>query len=108
MSNNKVSRAPSSRAGETGTPLRTDENKPVVSDALAKNSRQLLYAHLYNYLIENKLYDTAKILLDEADIPLSASKDVSSGTQKEPNLELGDLPDVKMLMTSPDTFLLEW
>lgn len=101
----------------------------VVSDALAKNSRQLLYAHLYNYLVENQLYDTARILLKEADVPLSnpLEKDGSSSENNEDDEDHDDtnhensnemngietdgddsLPGVKMLMTSPDTFLLEW
>ena len=37
----------------------------VISDIITTNSRELLYAHVYNRLIENKYYKTAKQLLME-------------------------------------------
>ncbi|SCW01890.1 LAFE_0E09516g1_1 [Lachancea fermentati] len=73
----------------------------LVSDAMAKNSRQLLYAHIYNYLIQHKYYDTARRLLNEADVPLS--KTLSDEGPKE-----DELLHAKMLMNSKDTFLFEW
>lgn len=79
----------------------TFNNEILVSDAMAKNSRQLLYAHIYNYLLENKHYETAKKFLKEADVPLS--KDLPNN-----GLNNSQLFYAKMLMDSPDTFLLEW
>ncbi|SCU89688.1 LAME_0E04962g1_1 [Lachancea meyersii CBS 8951] len=73
----------------------------LVSDAMAKNSRQLLYAHIYNYLIQHKYYRTARRLLDEADVPLS--KPIPDDKAKS-----DELLHAKMLMNSKDTFLCEW
>ncbi|KAM3161841.1 LisH domain-containing protein [Lachancea thermotolerans] len=73
----------------------------LVSDAMAKNSRQLLYAHIYNYLIQHKYYETSRRLLDEADVPLSKSF-------PEERQKSGELLHAKMLMNSRDTFLCEW
>ncbi|KAG0674819.1 multicopy suppressor of sta proteins [Kluyveromyces marxianus] len=78
-----------------------DASEPFVSDAMAKNSKQLLYAHIYNYLIHNQHFDSAKKFLQEANLPLS--KDIPRNS-----LNGDKLLNSKMLMNSPDTFLLEW
>ncbi|SCV04289.1 LANO_0G09296g1_1 [Lachancea nothofagi CBS 11611] len=95
----------------TNQPYHTEEqmagNRPtfnrgiLVSDAMAKNSRQLLYAHIYNYLIQHKYYSTARRLLDEADVPLS-----KPFPEDKPKSD--ELLHAKMLMNSRDTFLCEW
>lgn len=88
-----------------------DDVKMVVSDAMAKNSRQLLNAHIYNYLVENKRYDTAKQFLLEADVPVFEERNrndegrVRMKRQKEVD---ADLLPAKMLMDCKDTFLYEW
>ncbi|SCU90518.1 LAMI_0E02432g1_1 [Lachancea mirantina] len=73
----------------------------LISDAMAKNSRQLLYAHIYNYLLHHKYYEAARRLLDEADVPLSKTVPQAVYGQDE-------LLYAKMLMNSPSTFLFEW
>ena len=128
-----------------------------VSDAMASNSKELLYAHVYNYLLENKYYETARQFLREADVPitrnLEASNDKNSTSNSNGNCNgnisatknsdqqgkenekvketeaetetdgdrdnqdlrqlLEKLPQnqllrSKMIINSPDTFLLEW
>lgn len=83
----------------------------VVSDAMAINSRQLLYAHLYNYLLQNNYYETAKQFLREAEVPLSNlnnPKSPNSNSLSLSNLGPNQLLKSKMIISSPDTFLLEW
>ena len=129
----------------------------MVSDAMASNSKELLYAHVYNYLLENKYYETARQFLREADVPitrnLEASNDKNSTSNSNGNCNgnisatknsdqqgkenekvketeaetetdgdrdnqdlrqlLEKLPQnqllrSKMIINSPDTFLLEW
>lgn len=93
--------------GSGGREERATEEEPqfnpgiLVSDAMAKNSRQLLYAHIYNYLIQHKYYDTSRRLLDEADVPLSKPF-------PEDEVKSNELLHAKMLMNSRDTFLCEW
>ncbi|QLL30457.1 hypothetical protein HG536_0A02740 [Torulaspora globosa] len=89
------------------------EKKRMVSDAMAKNSRQLLNAHIYNYLIENKRYETARQFLLEADVPLSEERsDEEAGysqARQNARLEAGvDLLPASMMMDCADTFLHEW
>ncbi|KAL3234850.1 hypothetical protein RNJ44_02638 [Nakaseomyces bracarensis] len=94
-----------------------DQERYLVSDAMAKNSRQLLFAHIYNYLIRNKFYATASDFLKEVDIPLSTAdriekiKGTSGKSREEEELE-GEIPDFllkpEMLLNSSDTFLVEW
>ncbi|CDO94173.1 unnamed protein product [Kluyveromyces dobzhanskii CBS 2104] len=88
--------------GQENTPYNNNDiADPFVYDAMAKNSKQLLYAHIYNYLVQNHHLDTAKKFLQEANVPLS---------REVPQYSMnGDkLLNSKMLMNSPDTFLLEW
>jgi len=83
----------------------------VVSDAMAVNSRQLLYAHIYNYLLQNNYYETAKRFLKEAEVPLSNLNNPKATNNNSLNLkDLGpnQLLKSKMIISSPDTFLLEW
>ncbi|QLQ78023.1 hypothetical protein HG537_0A02700 [Torulaspora globosa] len=86
------------------------EKRMMVSDAMAKNSRQLLNAHIYNYLIENKRYETARQFLLEADVPLSEERsDGEESGYVETKLEGGgDLLPASMMMDCADTFLHEW
>lgn len=81
--------------------------KVVVSDAMAQNSRQLLNAHIYNYLIQNKRYDTARQFLLEADVPVfeERKRNDEERVRQEP---AGGLLPAKMLMDCEDTFLYEW
>ncbi|KAK5779001.1 hypothetical protein RI543_003621 [Arxiozyma heterogenica] len=125
----------------------------VVSDTMAGNSNELLYAHIYNYLLENKYYETARQFLRDADVPITRNlevynnenpdsefngniavsgnfdqrvKDTERDKEKEKektkgeNKENKDLRQLleqlprdqllrsKMIINSPDTFLLEW
>lgn len=86
-----------------------DEVKVVVSDAMAKNSRQLLNAHVYNYLIVNERFDTARQFLLEADVPVFEERNRSNEERVRRKQELnGDLLPAKMLMDCKETFLYEW
>lgn len=84
----------------------------VVSDAMAVNSRQLLYAHVYNYLIQNSYYETAKRFLKEAEVPLSDLSNPKATNNNSLNFKdfnsNNQLLKSKMIISSPDTFLLEW
>ncbi|CAL9733893.1 hypothetical protein MOSE0_C05710 [Monosporozyma servazzii] len=97
----------------------------VVSDAMASNSRQLLYANIYNYLLENKYYDTARQFLRDTEVPITKSNDAAMNNyanrddqekdadNKDARQMLEKIPKdhllrTKMVINSPDTFLLEW
>lgn len=67
----------------------------VVSDSLAKDPQQLLLAHLYNYMKENGMNESAMALLSETNVPNNSEESIS-------------LPDAEMLIGSSKTFLLEW
>lgn len=89
----------------------------VVSDANTEDSRQVLHAHVYNYLIKNGHYATARQFLLEADVPLSNKNsgevtmcDISNdgnidiyGQQLPP-----DLLSTRLQEDSEDTLLFEW
>lgn len=97
----------------------------VVSDAMASNSRQLLYANIYNYLLENRYYDTARQFLRDTEVPITKSNDAAMNNyanrndqekdadNKDARQMLEKIPKdqllrTKMVINSPDTFLLEW
>lgn len=90
------------------------DKKMMVSDAMAKNSRQLLNAHIYNYLIENKRYETAKQFLLEADVPLSEERTDTeepgyAKVRRMAKMEANaDLLPASMMMDCAETFLHEW
>ncbi|CAI4706794.1 BAM_G0041890.mRNA.1.CDS.1 [Saccharomyces cerevisiae] len=124
-SNTDFSSAPNIKGLNSHTQLQFDADSRVfVSDAMAKNSKQLLYAHIYNYLIKNNYWNSAAKFLSEADLPLSRINGSASGEKTSLNASLkqglmdiaskgdivsedGLLPS-KMLMDANDTFLLEW
>nr|CAI6753583.1 CMF_HP1_G0046400.mRNA.1.CDS.1 [Saccharomyces cerevisiae] len=60
-SNTDFSSAPNIKGLNSHTQLRFDADSRVffVSDAMSKNSKQLLYAHIYNYLIKNNYWNSA-------------------------------------------------
>lgn len=68
----------------------------VVSDLFAQDANQLLLAHLYNYLVENGHHESAKSLLQELNVPISAQ---SNGNE---------MVTAIMELDAPETFLLEW
>ena len=124
-SNTDFSSAPNIKGLNSHTQLQFDADSRVfVSDVMAKNSKQLLYAHIYNYLIKNNYWNSAAKFLSEADLPLSRINGSASGGKTSLNASLkqglmdiaskgdivsedGLLPS-KMLMDANDTFLLEW
>ncbi|CAI4917294.1 BTE_HP_G0219050.mRNA.1.CDS.1 [Saccharomyces cerevisiae] len=124
-SNTDFSSAPNIKGLNSHTQLQFDADSRVfVSDAMAKNSKQLLYAHIYNYLSKNNYWNSAAKFLSEADLPLSRINGSASGEKTSLNASLkqglmdiaskgdivsedGLLPS-KMLMDANDTFLLEW
>ncbi|GHM92557.1 multicopy suppressor of sta proteins, partial [Saccharomyces cerevisiae] len=123
--NTDFSSAPNIKGLNSHTQLQFDADSRVfVSDVMAKNSKQLLYAHIYNYLIKNNYWNSAAKFLSEADLPLSRINGSASGGKTSLNASLkqglmdiaskgdivsedGLLPS-KMLMDANDTFLLEW
>lgn len=123
-SNTDFSSAPNIKGLNSHTQLQFDADSRVfVSDAMAKNSKQLLYAHIYNYLIKNNYWNSAAKFLSEADLPLSRINGSASGEKTSLNASLkqglmdiaskgdivsedGLLPS-KMLMDANDTFLRE-
>ncbi|AQZ09286.1 MSS11 (YMR164C) [Zygosaccharomyces parabailii] len=80
-------------------------NQKVVSDAHARNSRQLLHAHVYNYLVKNGHYATARQFLREADMPLGEASDAEC-------LAMGQQPagllPAQLKIDSDETLLLDW
>ncbi|KTB16781.1 Transcription activator MSS11 [Nakaseomyces glabratus] len=93
------------------------QQKFIVSDAMAKNSRQLLFAHIYNYLVHNKFYSTASQFLKEVEVPLTTIENIGKikeNTVRDDSSQMryDDIPEnllrPDMLLNASDTFLVEW
>ncbi|ABN68634.2 predicted protein, partial [Scheffersomyces stipitis CBS 6054] len=74
----------------------------VVSDVFAKDSHQLLMAHLYNYLKQAGLHESAKSLLSES------SNVPNNIKNNSPRQGVTDTQMVINASSSTDPFLLEW
>lgn len=95
-----------------------------VTDSTAANAKQLLNAYIYDFLIKNTLPHTARLFVNEADLPsipngsLSSSSKASpqintnstSSTPRNSNLLLDELhlPKLALSMDAPQGFLFEW
>lgn len=84
---------------------------------MAKNSRQLLFAHIYNYLVHNKFYSTASQFLKEVEVPLTTIENIGKikeNTVRDDSSQMryDDIPEnllrPDMLLNASDTFLVEW
>ncbi|CAR25757.1 hypothetical protein ZYGR_0A03260 [Zygosaccharomyces rouxii] len=94
-----------------------DSTTTVVSDANASDPRQLLHAHVYNYLVKNGHYATARQFLKEADLPLdnkNANEIINNSVNTNINndnedqqLPPGLLP-TRLQVDSEETLLFEW
>lgn len=103
------------KGGKVPSP-RLDSSSSIL-DAHASNSKQLLNAYIYDFLIKSRLPQTARIFVNEADVPTSQGSlssnspggDSQNGRaaylqfQKENNL-----PQLAMAMDAPQGFLFEW
>lgn len=61
-----------------------------VSDSHAKNANQLLNAYIYDFLVKSKLPQTAKIFVNEAEVPSVASPPGSQILQNQQQLAPGN------------------
>lgn len=82
--NNTKSNSSSNGNGNNGQELQFNDTL-VVSDAMAGNSKELLYAHIYNYLLENEYYDTARQFLRDADVPITRNLETSNNKNPDSN-----------------------
>ena len=78
--NGKQSATNNSRSTPLNKPL-NDVSSISVSDSHAKNANQLLNAYIYDFLVKSKLPQTAKIFVNEAEIPSVVSPPGTSQTQ---------------------------
>ncbi|GAV51756.1 hypothetical protein ZYGR_0AF02270 [Zygosaccharomyces rouxii] len=93
-----------------------DAGTTVVSDANAKDPRQLLHAHVYDYLVKNGHYATARQFLQEADLPLSNknANEVTGADVTNTGIDIYDQqwpPDLlktRFHVDSEETLLFEW
>ncbi|ODQ78190.1 hypothetical protein BABINDRAFT_168381 [Babjeviella inositovora NRRL Y-12698] len=74
-----------------------------VSDSTATNSRQLLNAYIYDFLVKSGLPATAKAFVAEADVPTTNT--VAPGAAEPAR---ADLPALQISMDAPQGFLYEW
>ncbi|KAK6459071.1 uncharacterized protein RJT20DRAFT_132222 [Scheffersomyces xylosifermentans] len=74
----------------------------VVSDIFAKDPHQLLLAHLYNYLKEAGLHESARSLLSESNhVPHNVKNGAMASAVTDAQMVLNGAP-------SQDPFLLQW
>lgn len=81
-----------------------------ISDSSAVNSKQLLNAYVYDFLIKNKLSQTAKIFINEAELPVIKhdKSNKNSPLISNPSTPKDNLPNLSMVMDTPQSFLFEW
>lgn len=116
MPHKKTPLAPDSAGDGAGAP----EGKPPldasasVSDAHATNSRQLLNAYVYDFLIKSRLPQTARIFVREAEVPVApADPHMGADSPLSPSgyqqfQKDHNLPKLAMAMDAPQGFLFEW
>jgi hypothetical protein len=119
MHHKKMPPAPDS-AGDGASGAGAPEGKPAldwsasVSDAQATNTKQLLNAYVYDFLVKSRLPQTARIFVREAEVPVAPADPHVGGDsplwpssyqqfQKDHNL-----PKLAMAMDAPQGFLFEW
>ncbi|GMM31331.1 hypothetical protein DAMA08_040760 [Martiniozyma asiatica (nom. inval.)] len=80
-----------------------DTNKqPLVQDSAASNSKELLNAYIYDFLLKSGLKASATAFFQEAEIPLAHNDD------KLPHKSFSELPQCQMTMDAPHGFIYEW
>lgn len=102
-----------------------DANSSVL-DAQATNAKQLLNAYVYDFLIKSRLPQTARIFVNEAEVPSIPTSGNSSSknspqtnksaqpgaTPQTPNYQQlqkeNNLPNLAVAMDAPQGFLFEW
>jgi len=77
--------------------------KKFVNDLISSNSKQLLNAYVYDFLIKSSLPQTASTFIKEADVPTdnSNNKTIKTPPQRE-------LLPLAISMDAPQGFLYEW
>lgn len=113
---------------QLGTPhMKGDrlDSSSVVSDGRATSAKQLLNAYIYDFLVKSRLPQTAKLFVNEADVP--STFDASASTQNSPHMNNGNnngkpplspglqqffrdhqLPVLRVTIDAPQGFLFEW
>ena len=89
---------------------------PMVTDSCAVNSKELLNAYIYDYLLKSGFNKSAMKLFQEAGIPVVPSAGASDAGAGSPvkkekdgsNKSSDKLPRAKMTMDTPQRFLYEW
>ncbi|ODV95330.1 hypothetical protein PACTADRAFT_68511, partial [Pachysolen tannophilus NRRL Y-2460] len=95
----------SGSGGGSGNGGANSQIKATITDSTATNSRQLLNAYIYDFLIKSGLSSTAKAFYQEAEIPTTANN--LSSIKRNNSLD-NDLPPLAMSMDAPQGFLYEW
>ncbi|CUM65644.1 uncharacterized protein PRCAT00003292001 [Priceomyces carsonii] len=108
-------------AGNGLMPKPLMDSSTSILDSLATNAKQLLNAYVYDFLVKNRLSQSARMFANEADVPYlqnSSSKSKNSPQMNNPrathnpsNLQFqkdNNLPMASVAMDAPQGFLYEW
>ncbi|CDK24644.1 unnamed protein product [Kuraishia capsulata CBS 1993] len=106
--------AQSANVGDSNTnekaPLPKKPTNAAVTDSTAMNSRELLNAYVYDFLIKSGLPNTAKAFFQEADVPVVQNQDdkANGSRSNSPKGGISEVPPLMMSMDAPQGFLYEW
>ncbi|KAG7880822.1 hypothetical protein KL937_001669 [Ogataea polymorpha] len=81
---------------------------PTVSDSTAVNSRELLNAYVYDFILKSGFTATASAFFKEANIPVIHSEKRPTNSPSSSATGTSDLPASFMTMDAPQGFLYEW
>lgn len=84
----------------------TPDNIPVVKDAAASNSKELLNAYIYDFLLKSGFNDSALAFFKEANIPML--KNNIKFNDKSLILANNLLPKTNLTMETQHGFIYEW
>lgn len=83
-------------------------NEPVVRDSAAANSKELLNAYIYDFLLKSGYNSSAASFLNEANVPVIKNNEKIFDKFQLMNSKQGLLPKSKMTMNTPEGFIYEW
>lgn len=120
-------------SGTTSTNKGPMDSNTSISDSQASNAKQLLNAYVYDFLIKSRLPQTARIFVNEAEVPSVQNSSSSSNNNSPHQMATGNpqgasnvstphtasansqqfqkennLPCLALAMEAPQGFLFEW
>lgn len=84
----------------------TPDEIPIVKDAAASNSKELLNAYIYDFLLKSGFNDSANAFFKEANVPMM--KNNTRFTDKSLVLANLTLPKTNLTMETQHGFIYEW